>query len=284
MEFPAVESLRIISTALQEDIGAGDITSKYVVPEDVSFSAQIIAKDNGVLCGMKVVYQVYEALSRSVSVRSTIKDGERYKRGDILAFIDGPARTLLAGERVALNVLCRLCGIATQTALFVSALEGTGCKILDTRKTTPGLRALEKYAVFTGGGMNHRFGLWDMILIKDNHIAAAGGIDKALETVYSKGRPDVPVIVETRTLDELRIALSYPVDRILLDNFSVEEIKKAIVIRNERDSSIPFEVSGGITLENARPYAETGVEFLSCGALTHSVKSADISMIFKGER
>ncbi len=283
MNYPEAEIHRLIKIALGEDIGSGDITSQMLVPETTGLRAKIVAKADGVICGLRAVADVYDALFEGVVVKALCHDGDRVFAGDVIARVEGPARAVLAGERVALNILCRLSGIATATDKFSKLLDDTGCQVLDTRKTTPGMRMAEKYAVATGGGGNHRLGLWDMILIKENHIEAAGGIRRALEKIYSEGLPDVPVEIEVKNLEELEIALEFPLDRIMLDNFTPDSIKKAVAIREKTGKVVPFEASGGITLENCRSFAEAGVEFISSGSLTHSVKALDISMI-AGER
>lgn len=279
MDYPVEDIRKMVIIALAEDIGTGDVTSELLVPEEEYLKAEFIVKERGVICGLRVIEEVYAALVEDVDIEYLYEDGMPTKKGDIVARIDGPARAILAGERVILNFLCHLSGVATAAHRFSLRLEGTGCNILDTRKTTPGLRLAEKYAVETGGGKNHRIGLWDMVLIKENHIEAAGGIRKTLNEVYAEGLPDVPVEIEVKSIDELRIAMEYPLDRIMLDNFEISEIKKAVEIREELDRYIPFEASGGITLENCRRYGETGIEFISSGSLTHSVEALDISMI-----
>ncbi len=279
MEYPVSDIRKMIIIALAEDIGSGDITSETLVPEEEYLKAEFIAREHGVICGMRVIEDVYTALVEDVEVDILLDDGFKVMPGDVIARIDGPARAILAGERVILNIICHLSGVATVANEFSLRLESTDCDILDTRKTMPGLRMAEKYAVYTGGGGNHRIGLWDMILIKENHIEAAGGIKEALDSVYEKGLPDVPVEIEVKDTEELKIALQYPLDRIMLDNFEVANIAKALEIREEMEKLIPFEVSGGITLDNCREYAATGVEFISSGSLTHSVKALDISLI-----
>ncbi len=269
----------LVEMALAEDIGAGDATCEALVPVSARLSAGIVAKESGVLCGGPAVLQVYSLIDPTVEVELLREDGARLEAGVVVAEIDGPARSVLSGERTAMNFLCKLSGVASSAASIAARLAGTGCKILDTRKTTPGMRALEKYAVAVGGAENHRFGLWDMILVKENHIAAAGGFVPAMKTLFGGGVPRLPVEVEVRGLDELEIALAYPLTRIMLDNFSIPQIKTAIELRRRVGCDIPFEVSGGVNIGNCREYAETGVEFISSGAITHSPKALDLSMI-----
>jgi len=279
MDYPSKDTLGLIEFALAEDIGTGDVTSTLLVPESAVLKVNVIAKESGILCGVPAFRQVYETIDKGISIDEFIHEGSRLYPGDIIAMVEGPARAVLEGERVALNLLCHLSGVASETNRFAEKLRGTNCKVLDTRKTTPCMRKLEKYAVIIGGGGNHRMGLWDMILIKENHISAAGGIKAALDRVYSNGNPKIPVEVEVKNIDELRIALDYPLDRIMLDNFDVTKVERAVEIRRESGVSIPFDASGSIGLENCREYAEAGIEFVSCGVLTHSVKALDISMV-----
>jgi nicotinate-nucleotide pyrophosphorylase (carboxylating) len=279
MEYPAADIRNMIAIALAEDIGTGDVTSELLIPGEEHLRAKLIAKERGIVCGLRIIEDVYSSMVEDVAVETLFEDGDEVEYGDIIARIDGPARTVLGGERVILNFICRLSGVATAANRFAKKLEGTRCEILDTRKTTPGLRLAEKYAVSVGGGGNHRIGLWDMILIKENHIEAAGGIRAALDKVYEKGLPDVPVEIEVKNIEELQTAMEFPLDRIMLDNFDTQKIKKAIQLREKAGKHIPFEASGGITLENCREYAESGIEFISSGSITHSVKVLDISMI-----
>lgn len=279
MDYPVSDIRKMIVIALAEDIGTGDVTSETLIPGEEYLRARFIVKERGIICGLRIIEDVYSALLEDVEVELIFGDGDSVAPGDVVAKIDGPARAVLAGERVILNFMCHLSGVATETNRFAVLLEGTDCRILDTRKTTPGMRLAEKYAVHSGGGDNHRIGLWDMILIKENHIEAAGGIRKALEKVYEKGLPDVPVEIEVKNLDELRIAIEYPLDRIMLDNFDIPRIRDAVELRADLGTHIPFEASGGITLDTCKDYAETGIEFISSGSLTHSVKALDISMI-----
>jgi nicotinate-nucleotide pyrophosphorylase [carboxylating] (EC 2.4.2.19) len=269
---PAI--LNLIDLALAEDIGPGDVTSEAVLPPDLCLRAHIVAKQAGVVAGLPVAEAVFRRVDPSVHFTPRVGDGARVEAGTVLAEVEGPARSLLAAERTALNFLQRLSGIATLTRRFVDAVAGTRAVILDTRKTHPGHRALEKYAVRMGGGQNHRMGLYDMVLIKDNHIAAAGSITAAVRRARA-ARPELPIEVEVKDLDELREALELPVDRIMLDNFDLEAIRAAVRIAAGR---VPLEVSGGVTLERVAELAATGVDYISVGALTHSAPALDISM------
>jgi len=269
---------KLIEDALVEDIGHGDVTSEAVIPEGASSTAEIIAKQDLVLAGVLIACEVFRTLDLKVQFTAFFRDGERIASGSVIAQVQGATRTLLAGERVALNLLQHLSGIATTTARFVDALKGTRAEILDTRKTLPGLRTLEKFAVRTGGGRNHRFGLYDGVLIKDNHIKAAGGIIKAMAGIRKKVHPLLKVEVEVRTLDEVREALAAGATMIMLDNMPPALMKQAVDIVGGR---VPVEASGNVTLDNVRAIAETGVDFISSGSLTHSSSAADISMKIK---
>ena len=274
----------IIARALAEDVGDGDITTKWTVPFTKRADAKIIAKADGVVAGLDVAQWVFEAIDEAIVFAARVKDGDRVGAGDILAEVSGSARGLLTGERVALNFLQRMSGIATMTAQFVAAVRGTKARILDTRKTAPGLRVLDKYAVAAGGGANHRAGLYDMVLIKENHIEAADGIGPALLAVWKgmdfEGR-DVPVEVEVETLSELDEVLVLGADRVMLDNMSLHDMREAVQkVRQVKGKKPELEASGNVSLEGVRAVAETGVDFISIGALTHSVKALDISMLF----
>jgi nicotinate-nucleotide pyrophosphorylase (carboxylating) len=270
---------RLVELALLEDIGMGDITTDAIVPESQLARGEFLCKEAGIIAGLEVADLVFRYCDHSITVSPTVLDGSAVRVGQILARLDGNARSLLRGERTALNFLQRMSGIATTTRRYVDAVEGTGARITDTRKTVPGLRVLDKMAVRLGGGVNHRFGLDDMVLIKDNHIVAAGGIRKAVERCvrYLKhDGSDAVVEVETKSLDEVREALQCEgIKRIMLDNFTMAEMKKAV---DQIAQRVEVEASGGITLENVRLVAETGVDLISVGALTHSVKALDISL------
>ncbi|MDD2920787.1 MAG: carboxylating nicotinate-nucleotide diphosphorylase [Anaerolineales bacterium] len=270
------EILEHIRRALDEDIGAGDVTTNSIVPADALMNGRIIAKQNGVVAGLDVAREVFHLLDDSIQFDSSIRDGERVVLNSELVRLRGYARPLLVGERTALNYLGRMSGIATLTRQFVDAVAGTRAKILDTRKTAPGLRALDKLAVKLGGGENHRIGLFDMILIKDNHIDFAGGIAEAVKRARIHGH-GIQIEVETRTLKDVESALNLGVERILLDNMSVETMKKAVELNNGRAK---FEASGNVSIETVRAIAETGVDFISIGALTHSAKVFDFSLQF----
>jgi len=268
-----------IETFLKEDIGTGDVTTDAIVPEDHASKADIIAKAEGVMAGHMFARKVFNALDRNIHYEELKQDGERVTQGDILAVIAGKSRAILTGERVALNLLQRLSGIATLTRSFVDAVEGTGVKILDTRKTSPGLREMEKYAVKMGGGHNHRLNLSEMALIKENHIAIAGSIREAVRRARSQST--VPIEAEVKNMEELKEAVEERVDRIMFDNWGIESIKDAVAFVNKR---IPLEVSGNMTVEKAREVAETGIDFISVGAITHSFKSLDMTLLQKGLR
>ena len=267
------EILDCIKRALTEDIGAGDATTLSIVPPNATMRGQIIAKQEGVIAGLDVARAAYELLDSSVDFRAQLADGSRVTRGGILALVSGRTSSLLTAERTALNFLGRMSGIATLTRQFVDAVAGTRAVILDTRKTAPGLRLVDKLAVKLGGGGNHRIGLYDMILIKDNHLDYAGGVEEAVRRArtFDSG---LQIEVETRTLDDVNVALSLGVERILLDNMSVEMMTEAVHLTNGRAK---LEASGNVTLETVRAIAETGVDFISVGALTHSAKVFDVS-------
>jgi len=269
----------IIKSALEEDIRTGDITTDATVGEDVKGSAKIISRQEGIVAGLDVAKKTFHFVDAELEIRLMRSDGDPVKPRGELILLKGRLSSILTAERVALNFLGRLCGIATLTRKFVEQVKNTGCVILDTRKTTPLLRDLEKYAVRMGGGQNHRSGLHDMYLIKENQIAAASSIGTALEKVFAhreKGQSKTLIEIEVATLDELQTVLKYSVDLVLLDNMSVEEIKEAVRICNDRTK---LEVSGGINLSNVREYAETGVDFISVGQLTHSAPALDISLL-----
>lgn len=262
---------------LLEDTGIEDVTTNAIVPEDHMSKARIIAKADGIIAGHMFASQVFKILDNGISYDELKKDGERIKNGDILAVVEGKTRAILTGERVALNILQRLSGIATLTGHFVEALGDTGAKILDTRKTTPGLREMEKYAVRVGGGHNHRENLTVMALIKENHISAAGSIKEAVTKV--RERTKVPVEVEVKNMDELKEAIKLDVDRIMLDNWDLESTRGAVSFVNKK---VPLEASGNMTIDRIREVARTGVDFISVGALTHSFQALDISLLFEG--
>jgi nicotinate-nucleotide pyrophosphorylase (carboxylating) len=262
----------VVRAALAEDVGEGDVTTNGVVPADARCRAELVLEEPGVVCGVAAVRAVFAALDPHVRVDALVEEGTRISNVPAaIAEVEGQARAVLTGERTALNLFGRLSGIATLTSRYVDLVEGTGTQILDTRKTTPGLRALERYAVRTGGGTNHRFGLHDAVLLKENHLRIAGGIAPAVAALRN-GRP---VEVEAETLDEVTEALEAGVDRILLDNMTPEQVRKAVKLVASRAQ---LEASGGISLATVRAYAETGVDFISVGALTHSARALHVSL------
>jgi nicotinate-nucleotide pyrophosphorylase (carboxylating) len=267
---------RIIENALLEDIHTGDITTMAVVPEKRSATARLIAKESMVLAGIEVAARVFALVDPEVLFTARLADGALVTAGDVIADISGDAASLLQAERVALNLLQRMCGIATLTARYKQAVAGTGAKVVDTRKTTPGLRQLEKYAVRIGGGSNHRSGLYDAVLIKENHIAAAGGISIAVERARAFVPHTMKIEVETETLDQVAEALAAGADIIMLDNMDLETMRRAVALIGERSLT---EASGGVSLETITEIAATGVDIISVGALTHSARAMDISML-----
>ena len=275
---PPLDIFHCIKRALEEDIGAGDVTTDSIVPTGASLRGRIIAKQQGIVAGLEVANEVFRTLNPQIAFDARVEDGSRVTRGTVVAEVNGEARALLTGERTALNFLGRMSGIATLTRQFVDAVAGTSATILDTRKTAPGLRTLDKLAVRFGGGQNHRTGLFDMVLIKDNHIDFAGSITAAVERVRSSGIT-LPIEVETRTLDNVREALALGVERILLDNMSPETMREAVKIA---DGCAKLEASGNVTLENVLEVARTGVDYISVGALTHSPRVFDVSLEWVG--
>lgn len=269
------QAREIVSRALAEDIGTGDVTTESLISPTASARARIFAKEEGILAGLEVAGLVFRQLDPDVAFDSGFRDGAWLPRGAEVATVAGATRAMLSGERVALNLLQRMCGIATMTNRFVRAVEGTTTKILDTRKTTPGLRPLERYAVRVGGGENYRQGLFDMVLIKDNHIAACGGITAAVRRVQDRLGTRFTVVVEARTLEQVEEALRAPVNRIMLDNMSIPRMRKATALVAGR---VPLEASGRMTLQRTRRAAEIGVDYVSIGALTSSPRSLDLSM------
>jgi nicotinate-nucleotide pyrophosphorylase (carboxylating) len=268
----------LIEAALSEDVGDGDRTSEWTVPAESRSEAVIVAKQRLTVAGLTVAAEVFRAVDAGLSVGFRSGDSDDVEQGDVVMAIAGPTRSLLTAERTALNFLGRLSGIATLTRAFVARVEGTGARIVDTRKTTPGWRALEKMAVRAGGGSNHRMGLDDMVLVKDNHIAAAGGLTAAIERIR-RNNDGLPVEVEVRTEDELDEALEAGVKRILLDNMDPDRLRAAVsLVRERAGESVTLEASGNVTLETVRDVAETGVDLISVGALTHSAAAADFSL------
>ena len=267
----------IINFALNEDIGYGDITTESCIPESTQAKGYFVCKQEAVICGIEVMRRVFQQLDPDVILTAKTRDGQRIDKGTVIAEIEGPARAILTGERTALNFLQHLSGIATKTANIVKQVEGTKARITDTRKTVPGLRLLEKYAVRIGGGYNHRIGLSDGVLIKDNHIAAAGGIQAAIDAVRANIPHTLKIEVETSTLKEVKEALAAKADIIMLDNMSIEQMAEAVQFINGRALT---EASGNMGDRDLRQVALTGVDIISIGGLTHSVNAVDISLKF----
>ncbi len=269
---------RLIDLAFSEDIGDGDHTTLCCIPADAMGKSKLLIKEDGVLAGIRIAKQIFARFDPTMQVEVFIEDGARVKKGDVAMIVTGKVRSLLQTERLMLNVMQRMSGIATMTSVYVSRLEGTKTRVLDTRKTTPGMRMLEKEAVKIGGGVNHRIGLFDMILLKDNHIDFCGGITKTLDRCaeYQKEHGlNLKVEIEVRTFEDIREVMAHGgADRIMLDNFSVEDTRKAVELIGNKFET---ESSGGITLDTLRDYAECGVDYISVGALTHSVKGLDMS-------
>lgn len=267
----------IIAMALNEDVGTGDITTETTIPEDKKAYGRFIAKEDMIICGLSVAELVFHTVDGKIEFCANVKDGDFVKKGDIIATVTGNARNVLTGERTALNLLQRMTGIATRTNEAVKCVEGTNAKIADTRKTTPGLRVLEKYAVRVGGGTNHRFNLADGILIKDNHIAVSGGITNAVKNARKSAPHTLKIEVEVENEEMLHEAIEAGADIIMLDNMTNDEMKKCVEITNGRAL---LEASGNMGDKDLKAVAETGVDLISIGALTHSVKAADISLKF----
>lgn len=267
------EILDSIRAALKEDIGPGDVTTNSIVPPEAAIRGQIIAKQNGIAAGLDVAQAVYHLFDPQISFEARVEEGAPVENATVLAYLSGRARSLLTAERTALNFLGRMSGIATLTRQYVVAVSGTGAVILDTRKTAPGLRAVDKLAVLRGGGQNHRMRLYDMILIKDNHIDFAGGLEEAVRRAQASNS-GLQIEVEARSLEDVKAALSLGVERILLDNMSIDRMAEAVKITGERAR---LEASGNVSLETVRAIAKTGVDFISVGALTHSAKVFDVS-------
>jgi nicotinate-nucleotide pyrophosphorylase (carboxylating) len=274
-----MELHELITKAIQEDRGDGDHTSLSCIPAGNTSKAKLLVKEDGVLAGMRVALEIFKQIDADLSIEILKQDGDMVRKGDVAFFVSGSVHSILLAERLVLNLMQRMSGIATITHSIVQELKGTKTRVLDTRKTTPLLRELEKEAVRIGGGTNHRFGLFDMILIKDNHVDYAGGIQQALQAAQNylkeKGK-NLQIEIETRNLEELRQALEHGgFHRVMFDNYSFEDLRKGVAMVN---GAYETEASGGITPENVRAYAETGVDFISMGCLTHSVKSLDLSL------
>ncbi len=274
---PFVEEL--IELAIREDIGDGDHTSLATIPAEERGRMKLLIKQEGIVAGIEVAVAVFRRLDPTIEIEILVADGQRVKVGDVAFYVEGQIRTLLQAERIVLNIMQRMSGVATQTAIYAKVLEGTACKVLDTRKTTPGMRVLDKMAVKIGGGENHRIGLFDMVLLKDNHIDFAGGIKPAIKAVreyLARVGKDIPIECEVRSLADIDLVFEAGgVDRIMFDNFTPEQTRKAVEKVAGRCST---ESSGGITLETMRAYAEAGVDYISVGALTHQIKSLDMSL------
>jgi nicotinate-nucleotide pyrophosphorylase (carboxylating) len=274
--------LDLADRALVEDIGAGDVTTDATVSSEVQGHGVIVAKKPGIISGLDIAGTVFLRLDQDTRFDSDLVEGSPVEPGTVVATVQGYLGTLLSAERVALNFLMHLSGIATLTSKFVKEVEGTGCRILDTRKTTPGLRLLEKRAVASGGGQNHRIGLFDMILIKDNHIAAAGSISAAIEAALSAiaatERQDLLIEVETQSVADIEEALKFPIQRVMIDNMDVAAAASAVKLIRKIKPDVEIEASGNMALSRVRTYAETGIDFISVGALTHSAECLDLSM------
>lgn len=269
----------IIKNAIREDVGSGDHTSLSCIPKEATGKAKLLVKDDGIIAGVAFAKMIFDYVDASLEVETLLKDGDKVAYGDIVFYVSGSSQSILKAERLVLNAMQRMSAIATKTRFFADLLEGTTTKVLDTRKTTPGIRAIEKWAVKIGGGENHRFALYDMIMIKDNHIDFAGGVTQAIQKTkayLSEKGLDLKIIVEARSLDEIKEILEAGgVYRILIDNFSFEDTKKAVALIDGRCLT---ESSGGINEDTIREYAECGVDFISSGALTHSVYNMDLSL------
>jgi len=269
-----IQILDAVILALREDIGQGDITTNTIIPADRIISARIIVKDTGIICGMSIAQLVFKSIDNQIEFSANVKDGAQVRPGKVIATVSGPARGILTAERTALNFLQMLSGVATLTGKYVKAC-GKKVKILDTRKTTPGLRVLEKYAVAIGGGINHRIGLFDAVLIKDNHISAVGSLKKAVRSAREKFDK---VEVETKNLSQVKEAIEAGATRIMLDNMDIKTIKNAVKLIRNSGNTIQIEISGGINLNNIGNVARTGADFISIGAITHSAPALDISL------
>lgn len=282
LELPKLLVARAVRAALEEDLGlAGDITTDSIIAPDAEGEAAIVSRQPGVIAGLDLVEAAFKTLDPQSSITRVVDDGGKVDAGGTIARVQARTRALLTGERTALNFLGRLSGIATLTAAYVAKVEGTGARIACTRKTTPGLRAFEKYAVRCGGGVNHRFGLYDAVLVKDNHIAAAGGLKAALERLRTRAGHMVKVEVEVDTLEQLEEALRFPVDAVLLDNMDAATLKKAVTLAKGK---VLTEASGGVNLETVAEIAAAGVDLISVGALTHSPRNLDSSLEWAPDR
>ncbi len=269
---------KLIDLGIEEDINTGDVTTDSIIPATMNAVATMTAKQEGVISGLEIVKMVYDYFQKDVVFTAYFKDGDSVKKGDVILKIEATYPTLLRGERLSLNIFQRMCGIATETARYVKELVGTSTELLDTRKTAPGLRVLDKMAVKHGGGTNHRMGLYDMAMIKDNHIKMAGGITKAVEQVRANITPEIKIEVETTNLDEVKEAIAAGADIIMLDNMDNATMTEAVEIIKAAGKGIKTEASGNMNIPRLKEVAATGVDFISVGALTHTVKAMDISM------
>lgn len=269
---------KLIYLSIEEDINTGDVTTDSIIPATMNAVATMTAKQEGVISGLEIVKMVYDYFQKDVVFTTYFNDGDSVKKGDVILRIEATYPTLLRGERLSLNIFQRMCGIATETARYVKELVGTNTELLDTRKTAPGLRVLDKMAVKHGGGTNHRMGLYDMAMIKDNHIKMAGGITKAVEQVRANITPEIKIEVETTNLDEVREAIAANADIIMLDNMDNATMTEAVEIIKAADKGIKTEASGNMNIPRLKEVAATGVDYISVGALTHTVKAMDISM------
>lgn len=269
---------KLLDLGIEEDINTGDITTESIIPATMNAVATMTAKQEGVISGLEIVKMVYESFQQDIVFTPYFKDGDSVSKGDVILKIEASYPTLLRGERLSLNLFQRMCGIATETAKYVRELADTHTELLDTRKTAPGLRVLDKMAVKHGGGTNHRMGLYDMAMIKDNHIKMAGGITKAVEQVRSNIAPEIKIEVETTNLDEVREAIAAGADIIMLDNMDNATMTEAVAIIKGANPSIKTEASGNMNIPRLKEVAATGVDYISVGALTHTVKAMDISM------
>ncbi len=275
---------KLLDLGIEEDINTGDITTESIIPESMNAVATMTAKQEGVISGLEIVKMVYDRFQNDVVFTPYFKDGDTVKKGDVILKIEATYPTLLRGERLSLNLFQRMCGIATETAKYVKELKGTTTELLDTRKTAPGLRVLDKLAVKHGGGTNHRMGLYDMAMIKDNHIKMAGGITKAVEQVRARIAEGIKIEVETTNLDEVKEAIAAGADIIMLDNMGNEAMAEAVAVIKAADKGIKTEASGNMSIPRLIEVAATGVDYISVGALTHTVKAMDISMNIQVEK
>ena len=275
---------KLLDLGIEEDINTGDITTESIIPESMNAVATMTAKQEGVISGLEIVKMVYDRFQSDVVFTPYFKDGDQVKKGDVILKIEATYPTLLRGERLSLNLFQRMCGIATETAKYVKELKGTSTELLDTRKTAPGLRVLDKLAVKHGGGTNHRMGLYDMAMIKDNHIKMAGGITKAVEQVRARIAEGIKIEVETTNLDEVKEAIAAGADIIMLDNMGNEAMAEAVATIKAADKGIKTEASGNMSIPRLIEVAATGVDYISVGSLTHTVKAMDISMNIQVEK